>query len=329
MVPRRPDIRSGPYTITLTNASIPHGRSKITKIPSRVLVLLLAIVLLQSCGSPIQAGNPTVSASTLGPNDFSLCQYLGLAAQVSKAGPIQAVPATPPVQSTAFTGRYRDIEFIPLYPGAKIADPDQYKDEPYGRELRLFTTDDINSVVEFYTRALAKNGWVPTADRVPSALDKRVGDLGMFIWNDPANTVPWGMSLRVSVDPSDISVNYQRFPAIGKGLAIYPSASNIKTTCSENFVMRFSAEDEDYQVTIQNSFITQASPQEVTDYYSQVLPTYGWWLENYGSYYGTYLIAPTLVHFVSHLEVKTTPADGGRTKVDLTQSVSRKKEPRF
>ena len=50
MVPSRPGIRSGPYTITLTDAAMPHGRSKIIKIPSRILVLLAVVLLLQSCG---------------------------------------------------------------------------------------------------------------------------------------------------------------------------------------------------------------------------------------------------------------------------------------
>ncbi len=304
--------------------------------PSRVLILLVALVILQSCDLPSGQGGPT---PTLGPDEFSLCQYLGLAASSSEAGPIQTVPATPPAQSTAFTGKYPDIEFIPLYPGATITDPDQYKDTSYGKELRPSTADDINSVVEFYKHALPENGWVPTADRIPPAVPSPAGNLGMFIWNDPAHTVPWGMTLQVSVyaaphpktitDRTEIYLNYQRFPAIGKGLPIYPSASNITTTCSENFVMKLSAEDEDYQVTIQNSFITQASPQQVTDYYSQVLPTYGWWQENDSSYYGTYITAPIRLHFDSHLRVRTTPADGGGTKVELTQSVSRKKESRF
>jgi hypothetical protein len=295
----------------LNNANLVRKSRKLPKAPVYLLVLLLALIILQSSGSPSQAGNSTGSVSTLGPNDFSLCQYLGLATSESEAGPVETVQATPPVRSTAFTGKYPDIEFIPLYPGAAITDPDQYKDTNYGKELRLSTTAGINSVVEFYKHALPENGWMPTADRIPPAIPSAVGDLGMFIWNDPANALPWGMTLWVSVydaphpksitDRSEIYVNYQRFPAIGKGLPIYPSASNITTSCSENFVMRFSAEDEDYQVTIQNSFITQASSQEVIDYYSQALPTYGWWEENNNSYYGTYLIAPTLVHFVSHL----------------------------
>jgi hypothetical protein len=264
---------------------------------------------------------------------------LGLTTPVSEAVPVETVPETPPIQSTALTGKYPDIEFIPLYPGATIPDPDQYKDESYGKDLRLRTDADVNSVVEFYKQTLPENGWVPTADRGIPAVPNAAGELGMFIWNDPANAVPWGMSLSVSVyaaphpntptERSEIDLLYNRFPAIGKGLAIYPSASNMTTTCSENFTMKLSEEDADYEVTIQNSFVTQAGPQQVTDWYSQVLPAYGWGQQNDSSYYGTYITAPTLLHFTSHLQLKTSSANGGGTKVELTQSVSRDKEHRF
>lgn len=335
MVPSRPDIRSGPYTITLTDASILHGRSKITKIPSRILALLLSLIILQSCDLPIGQPGPT---PTLGPGDFSLCQDLGLAAQSSEAGPIQTIPATPPAQSTAFTGKYPDIEFIPIYPGAAIAVPDVYEVNTDGRILRLTADTDINSVLKFYRDILPKNGWVPTRDRLPLTSDKTRGVGGTFIWTDPANALPWSMRLEVGVydapdprstaDRTGILLVYKRFPAIGKGLPIYPPASNIKTTCSENFVMKFSVEDKSYRATIQKSYVTQASQQEVTDYYSTALPTYGWRLQSDGTYYGTYPTVPGLTDMLSHLEVKISSADGG-TKVELTQSVHRYIEPKL
>jgi len=77
-----------------------------------MLVLLLSLIVLQSCDLSSGQAGPT---PTLGPDDFSLCQYLGLAEPVSEAGPIQTVPGTPPVQSTALTGKYPDIESSFLY----------------------------------------------------------------------------------------------------------------------------------------------------------------------------------------------------------------------
>ena len=146
MVPRRPDIRPDPYTITRTDASIPHGRSKITKIPSRVLILLLSLIVLQSCDLPYGQAGPT---PTLGPGEFSLCQYLGLAAPLSEPGPVQTVPATPPAQSTSLTGKYPDIQFIPIYPGAAVTVPDQFTVNTDGNILRLTADTDINSVLNF------------------------------------------------------------------------------------------------------------------------------------------------------------------------------------
>ena len=90
---------------------------KLPRAPVYMLVLLLSLIVLQSCDLSSGQAGPT---PTLGPDDFSLCQYLGLAEPVSEAGPIQTVPATPPVQSTALTGKYPDIEFIPIYPGATL-----------------------------------------------------------------------------------------------------------------------------------------------------------------------------------------------------------------
>jgi len=100
----------------LNNLTLLTTSHKLPKAPVYMLVLLAALIVLQSC-SPIGQAGPT---PTLGPGEFSLCQDLGLAAQSSEAGPIQTVPATPPVQSTALTGKYPDIEFIPIYPGATL-----------------------------------------------------------------------------------------------------------------------------------------------------------------------------------------------------------------
>jgi hypothetical protein len=336
MVPSRPGIRSGPYSITLTDAAMPHGRSKIIKIPSRILVLLLSLIILQSCDLPSSQVGPT---PTLGPDEFSLCQYLGLAAPVSEAGPIQTVPVTPPAQSTALTGKYPDIQFIPVYPGAVSYVPDRYIADVDGNILRLTAATDINTILQFYLDALPKNGWMPTVTALPPTTPKGSGVGGTFIWYDPANTIPWGMKLEVAIidtplpnstaDRSELFLLYKRYAAIGKGLAIYPSASNIKTTCSENFTMKFSVEDRSWRATIHKSYVTQASPQEVADWYSKSLPEYAWRLQDDGTYYGTYTIAPNLVEFLSHLEVRISPADGGGTKVELTQSVHRYIEPRL
>ena len=338
MVPSRLDIRSGPYTFTVTDAAMPHGRSKIIKTPSRILVLLLAIVVLQSCGSTSQAGNSTGSVSTLGPGEFSLCQYLGLAASSSEAGPIQNVPATPPIQSTAFTGKYPDIEFIPLYPGATVTVPDQFTVNSDGNILRLTADTDINSVLNFYRDTLPKNGWVATTE-LPLTSDKTRGAGGMFVWTDPTNTLPWGMKLGVGVDdaPNPKSKNdrtgillvYKKFPSIGKGLATYFPASNMKTTCSENFFINFSVPDKSWEGTVQKSYLTTASPQEVSDWYSTALPQYAWWLRDDGTYSGTYQVVPSLDYLASHLEVKISSADGGGSKVELTQSIKRYIEPRL
>ena len=93
--------------------------------------------------------------------------------------------------------------------------------------------------------------------------------------------------------------------------------------------MKFSVENRSYQAAIQKSYLTTASPQEVTDYYSKVLPTYGWRLQSDGKYYGTYPTVPGLTDMLSHLEVNISPADGGGTKVELAQSVHRYIEPRL
>jgi hypothetical protein len=67
-------------------------------------VLLVALIVLQSCS--------VSAAPTLGPDDFSLCQYLGLAAPKSEKSTTGALPATPPVQSTEFTGKYPEYRYI-------------------------------------------------------------------------------------------------------------------------------------------------------------------------------------------------------------------------
>ena len=307
--------------------------------PSRVLVLLLALIILQSCDLPSgQAGSSASPTPTLGPDELSLCQSLGLAAPASEAGPVETIPATPLIQSTAFTGQYPYIEFVPLYPGAEIADPDTYNVTPDGgMELRLRTSADIDSVLQFYADALPHNGWVPTGIALPQSSSKAGGEAGIYIWIDPADALPWNMTLIIRVNDvtspgstggrTGIYMWYSRNPEIGKNLAMYPTASTITTSCSENFIINTHVADRSYKAAIQKSYITQASPQEVTDYYSKVLTTYGWRLQSDGTYYGIVPISPRALNFVSHLQIKTTPADGGGTKVELTQSITRYLEP--
>jgi hypothetical protein len=279
--------------------------------------------VLQSCDLPTGQAGPT---PTLGPGDFSLCQDLGLTAQASEPGPIETIPATPPAQSTAITGKYPEIQFIPIYPGAAVTVPDQFTVNSDGNILRLTADTDINSVLNFYRDTLPKNGWVATTD-LPLTSDKTRGAGGTFVWIDPTNTLPWGMKLGVGVDDAPIpnSKNdrtgillvYKKFPSIGKGLATYFPASKIETTCSENFVINFSVPDKSWEGTVQKSYLTTASPQEVSDWYSKSLPEYAWWLQDDGTYYGTYQVVPSLDYLASHLEVKISSADGGDRRWSL------------
>src|SRR6476660_3669599 len=127
---------------------------------------------------------------TPGPGELSLCQNLGLAASASEAGLVETIPATPQIQSSEFTGQYPDIEFLPVYPGSVLNQPDPFRIVGAERGLSLIAPGDINSVVQFYIDALSKNGWASSYYSL-TPNPKYDGTGGLYYWTDPSNALPW------------------------------------------------------------------------------------------------------------------------------------------
>lgn len=302
--------------------------------PAHTLVLLLALIVLQSCDLPFgQAGSSAGPTPTLGPDDFSLCQYLGLASPTNEKSSTGALPATPPVQSTEFTGKYTDTEFIPIYPGSVLYEPSPFRMLGPYNDLGITTSDNTTAVIKYYADTLTKNNWLPAGNPLPegykngSAARNGPDTSAEYLWSDPANALPWHMSLRLNFVPMDgnatvVELKYKRLPDLNKNLPVFSGASNIKSSCSENFVINSYKLDKSYKASVLKSYVAQGSPEQITDYYSTMLPQYGW-IDDYGTFNGTLISPSGAIELSTHLEISTSPADGGGTKVELAQSVTR------
>jgi hypothetical protein len=282
----------------------------------------MALIVLQSC---------IAAAQTLGPDEFSLCQYLGLANPTNETSYTGALLATPSVQSTELTGKYPDIEYIPIYPGSI---PRELKNGPKSftltgnlKVLTLSAPASTTELLKFYTDAFAKNGWIPAGDPLPLTASTGSYIDEEYVWNDPTAALPWHMWLDIYVGHTEgnttvVQLKYERLPDINKNLPVVPDASNITSSCSENFVINTYKLDKSYKATVQKTYFTQANPQQVSDYYSTTLPQYGW-LDNYGTFEGELISPPADTELRTQLDISTSPAEGGGTKVELTQSVHR------
>nr|AIA19243.1 Unknown Function [uncultured bacterium] len=120
-----------------------------------------------------------------------------------------------------------------------------------------------------------------------------------------------------------VELKYRRLPDLNKNLAVFPDATNITSTCSENFVINSYKLDKSYMATVQKTYDTKATIQQIIDYYSTTLPQYGWLAQRDSTYDGIFLSPSGAIELRTQLEIGSSPADGGKTKMELTQSVHR------
>jgi hypothetical protein len=178
----------------------------------------------------------------------------------------QTVPLALP---TALSG-FPDIDYIPIYLNASVITTTS--------ELVIFRRvvyevgDSTDKVDVFYRDTLAKKGW-----RFLNSQDS----LSLYDWADPSGKSPWHLYLEVvlglTLDNSKtlVTLIYGRYPDIGDSLPVSPDAQQITTSHSEE---EKGTGSEKIQVHVTDkTYLSKASPQDLTNYYDGSLLEYGWY----------------------------------------------------
>lgn len=161
-----------------------------------------------------------------------------------------------------------DLEYIPLYPGAKIISASEEVDGTYReRKVVLEASDSYEEVDAFYKQALPKRGWRVHSDSPP-----------YYIWADPSGTSPWQLELYLAIegksyDKRRITIEYTRVPNV-ENIPLYADAQEVEVHHEEQ---PGDPERGEHPARITTkTFVTSASKEEIADYYNTRLIEYGW-----------------------------------------------------
>jgi len=163
-----------------------------------------------------------------------------------------------------------DIEYIPIHPQASAFDT--RIDSVIYRRVIFEVKDRNDEVDKFYRDILAKQGWAFA-----------YSDDSILLYNraDPSGNSSWHLQLEIvlglAIDNTKTMVQliYGRYPDIGDGLPVYPDAQQVTINRSEKEKGTGSKKTQ-VRVT-DKTYLTNASPQQLTEYYNGSLPEYAWW----------------------------------------------------
>jgi hypothetical protein len=164
-----------------------------------------------------------------------------------------------------------DIEYIPIHPQASAFET-RIDSVIYRRVI--FEVEDRNDEVDkFYRDTLAKQGWSLVHSEDSILLYNRAEPSGNSSWHLQLEIV---LGLAIDNTKTMVQLIYGRYPDIGEGLPVYPDAQQVTTTHSEEEKATGSKETQVY--VADKTYLTNASPQQLTDYYNGLLPEYAWWV---------------------------------------------------
>jgi hypothetical protein len=180
---------------------------------------------------------------------------------------------------------------------------------PPSKTLLLSTSDDYTKVLKFYEDYLLTHGWTPT----------RKGIYPIYQWKDTTGSMSWGLILSIRTIPqdeggTDAEVYIRRWPNSEK-LPFHPSASNLEVASIE------SVDGSTTTTTIM--YETDASRDEVEEYYIVELPSAGWLFDaGEGNKRRTPLSLVFYTYYGHSMEmsITTQEAKNGKTIVTMTLS---------
>ena len=217
---------------------------------NRSLYALTAAVLLLAFGFVIF--NSASSRSKLAANGGS------------DASP--TVPSTLPPEVSGMP----DIEYIPIHPQASAFDT--RIDSVIYRRVIFEVEDRIDEVDTFYRDILAKQGWSFVHSEDSILLYNRADPSGNSSWHLQLEIV---LGLAIDNTKTMVQLIYGRYPDIGDGLPVYPDAQQVTTNHSEE--ERGTGSKKTQVRVTDKTYLTNASPQQLTEYYNGSLPEYAWW----------------------------------------------------
>ncbi len=163
---------------------------------------------------------------------------------------------------------FPDIEHVPIYPGASISKT--ISDPRAPRFIEYHVQENANKVTAFYQNALAEKNWL---------LGTSAGGYNRYSWTDPAGKLPWHLDLTMTAEAWDasntiVTLEYYRYPDMEEGLPAYPDARQVQVTHSDGTL---SVGKVNYPARMTDkTFLTDASLQQIVDFYNSALPEAGW-----------------------------------------------------
>jgi len=178
----------------------------------------------------------------------------------AKAQPVEPARWTLPVGS--FQPAYSvATPQVPAYPN--VEDLGSVANEnPFVQGFSYKTTDTKEQVFEFYSQNLQLQGWQPLASGTWYAA---------YEWRDNTGRLPYGLYLHVNLtnwynNRILANIELSRWPEADR-TPLYPGAKQVE----------YSQEQEKYGgVSRTITFIVEAMPKEVENYYKSRLVEYGW-----------------------------------------------------
>jgi hypothetical protein len=169
-----------------------------------------------------------------------------------------------------------DAEHFPIQPGAKMlqVEANTVRSNSVGYVVAV----PIQNVEQFYTERMVEHGWV-VARRNP---ESPVID---YTWTQPSGTSPWHIHayLALSVMPgkpeTGVSLRWSRYPDADKHFPIYSGARDLQREYQEETDEWGTV----FRVTTK-TYVVDAAPKQVANYYNKNLPQYGWFFVDPGSY---------------------------------------------
>jgi hypothetical protein len=164
------------------------------------------------------------------------------------------------------------VETVTVYPEAKDVSYDKlYSDDLYS--VSYIANATFPQVEAFYEKQLSHDGWTLEWDNKG---EEYLDESSSYSWTDSANTQPWDLSLFLDLkeitsgDPRGLRVeeSLRRQPNLNR-VPLYPDAHQVESTWQPS--IKWTGFEEKHI-----TYLTDATPQELSAYYKNILPQCGW-----------------------------------------------------
>jgi hypothetical protein len=224
------------------------------------------------------------------------------------------------------------VETITVYPDARVVSLEKKYPDDLADAYFIVDTEERN-IANFYADILEQAGWMlDWAHTYDASENGYTLDVAYsYTWNDLENKLPWTPTflieiqhLAVNIPRYSVEIQLYRIPNISQ-IPYYPDATSIQ----ENWQ---SSVDEPRFDEEHISYLTTATPTELTSFYSSILNESTWSGPDDTSYQDDALVDITKgiifgwgkggVENLSYvrLRITATPTSDGMTQVNITKS---------